>query len=402
MGVTPSRPIKVLHIIARMNVGGPAVEITELMRGLDPNVISQRLVTGYCNDDEADFLETQTPDVSATRIAGLGRSITPTDDAKALAKLASIIRASRPDIIHTHTAKAGVLGRIAAKASGTGTKIIHTYHGHLLHGYFDPIKTKAVTHLEHQISKITDRIITVGDKVRDDLLGAGVGRPEQFSVIRSGVRLGPLPDKQTSRRELGLPDGPAIVSMLGRLTQIKRPDRFADVVEISKKRGLNIHYLVAGGGDQEQALRERVEGGRLPVTMLGWRSDLERILAATDIVLLTSDNEGTPLSLAQAGLAGIPAVATRVGAVSEVVLHGSTGLLCQPIAEDLAIAVAEMSKDEGLRAKLGWAAHQYIKRSMSPQQFVDGHATLYATERLSSRYRRGGNEWSSRQEWRLG
>lgn len=359
------------------------MEITELMRGLDPNVISQRLVTGYCNDDEADFLETQAPDISATRIDGLGRSIRPTDDAKALARLIRIIRASRPDVVHTHTAKAGVLGRIAAKAAGTGTRIIHTYHGHLLHGYFEPVQTKAVIQLERQLSKITDSISTVGDTVRDDLLKAGVGRPEQYAVVRSGVTLGPLPDKQTARRELGLPAGPVIVSMIGRLTRIKRPDRFADVVEITKRQGLNIHYLVAGGGDQEPALRERVERDNLPVTIVGWRSDLERVLAATDVVVITSDNEGVPVSLIQSALAGKPSVATDVGGVREFVAHRKTGLLCRPDADSLADAVGLMAMSPDLKNRLGRAAQVEAREKHNVESFLMGHQTLYANTFLS-------------------
>lgn len=377
MGEARGHPIKVMHIITRMNVGGPAVEIAELMRGLDPGFVSQRLVTGYCADDEADYLETQAPDIRATRIDGLGRSVRPTDDLLVLGRLIRVIRDSRPDIVHTHTAKAGVLGRIAAKAAGTGVKIVHTHHGHLLHGYFGETKTRAVIQLERQLSRITDSIITVGDKVRDDLIEAGIGRADQYSVIRSGVKLGPLPDKRVARRELGLPGGPVVVTMLGRLTQIKRPDRFADVVEITKSRGLDVHYLVAGSGDQEPALRDRVGRLGLPVTMLGWRSDLERILAASDIVLLTSDNEGAPLSLVQAALAECPVVATRVGSVPEVVVAGRTGLLCDRDKGELARAVEELSMDQSMRSSLGAEALIHAQGNYSLADFLTRHQDVY-------------------------
>lgn len=367
-----------MHIIARMNVGGPAVEIAELMRGIDEQVISQRLVTGYCGPDEADFLETQARDIQATRIGGLGRSVRPLDDSLVLSRLITLIRASRPDVVHTHTAKAGVIGRIAAKASGTGTKIIHTHHGHLLHGYFGTAKTRAVIQLERQLSRITDRIITVGDKVRDDLLVAGIGQPDQYTVIRSGVRLGSLPDKRTARCELGLPDGPVIVSMIGRLTRIKRPDRFAEVVRMVSDKGFNVHFLVVGGGDEESHLRARVERENLPVTMLGWRNDLERILAATDIVLLTSDNEGTPLSLMEAGLAGLPTVATRVGAVSEVVQDGLTGVLSAPDVTAIAVAVTELVDNPDRARALGAAARESALTRFTVESFVSAHAGQYA------------------------
>lgn len=375
-----SRPIKVMHIIARMNVGGPAVEITELMRGLDPNIISQRLVTGYCNGDEADFLETQAPDIFARRIDGLGRTVRPTDDAKALVSLTRMIRASRPDIVHTHTAKAGVLGRIAAKASGTDPKIIHTYHGHLLHGYFGPAKTKALVQLERRLARITHRIVVVGKRVREDLLAVGIGKSDQYDVIKSGVTLGPLPDKATALSELGLSGNAFIVSMIGRLTQIKRPDRFADVAELARDWDLDVRFLVAGGGDQEQYLRDRIEKSNLPVSMLGWRSDLERILAASDAVMLTSDNEGAPLSLIQAGLAGLPVIATRVGSVAEVVEHGVTGLLCEPEAGELAAALQVLITEPTSRMRLRSEVRNVIAKRYSVEAFRGSHYDTY--ERL--------------------
>jgi len=361
-----------------MNVGGPAVEIAELMRGLDPGGFSQRLVTGYCSDDEADFLETQATDLTATRVDGLGRRVSPMDDAQVLNRLTRIIRASRPDIIHTHTAKAGVLGRVAAKMSGTGVKIIHTHHGHLLFGYFGPVKTRAVVELERRLSRVTDHSVAVGDSVREDLLRAGIGLPDQFTVIRSGVKLNERIDKQTARRQLGIPDGPVVVSMIGRLTRIKRPDRFADAVKIIQQRGLDAVFLVAGGGDQEDMLRVRVDREQLPVIILGWRTDVERLLSATDIMLQTSDNEGVPLSLIQGSTFSIPAVATSVGAVAEVVQHEVTGLLTDLSSVGIATALETLIEDQALRAKFGLSAGRSIQGKFSLQGFLRGHASLYS------------------------
>lgn len=377
VGVLRDRPIRVMHVIARMNVGGPALEIAELMRGLDPASVSQRLVTGLCSDDEADFLLTQATDVPATRLPGLGRSVRPGDDALTLSRLVSLIRASRPDIVHTHTAKAGVLGRVAAKTARTGAAVVHTHHGHLLHGYFSPAKTRLVVGIERSLARVTDRMVTVGEQVRDDLLAAGVGRPGQYVVIRSGVRLGELPAREDARRDLGLPDDPVVVAMIGRVTGIKRPDRFADAVRLLRDDGVDLRFLVAGGGDQEHLLAERVAVEALPVTMLGWRSDLERILAASDIAVLTSDNEGTPLSLVQAGLARVPAVATDVGAVREVVEDGVTGILCAPSAAAIAAALGELAGDGRRRASLGEQARIKAQRDFGMTAFLDSHRRLY-------------------------
>ena len=360
-----------------MNVGGPAVEIAELMRSLDPQQFDQVLVTGLCADDEADYLETQAPDVPVTRLANLGRSIRPGGDALALRDLVRMIRTARPHVIHTHTAKAGVLGRVAARLARSDAKVVHTYHGHLLHGYFSPMKTKAVIGLERSLDRSTDAIVAVGSRVRDDLVDAGIGRPDQYRVIYSGVRIATLPDPDQARGDLGLPQDKVVVAMIGRLTRIKRPDRFVDIVRSVARTHPRAHFMVAGWGDQAEALAAAVESERLPVSILGWRDDLERLLAATDIMLLTSDNEGTPLSLVQAALAGIPAVASDVGSVSEVVEHGVTGLLAPPSASALAARVIELLDDPAARDRLGEAARRQALRRFDPAAFVAEHASLY-------------------------
>ncbi len=371
------QPIRVLRIVARMNVGGPAVEITGLMRGLDPERFDQRLLTGWCAVDEADFLLTQAPDVPVSRIDGLGRAVRPWDDVRAVSRIVEQVRDYRPDVVHTHTAKAGAVGRLAAQLARTGAKVVHTHHGHLLHGYFGPVRRSAVVQAERTLSRMSDRLVAVGEQVRDDLLAAGIGRPEQYAVIRSGIELGPLPDRAAARRELGFPDDARIVALIGRLTRIKRPDRFADVVAILKESHPGTLFVVAGSGDQELALSRRVHAEGLPVTMLGWRSDIEQILAASDVLLLTSDNEGTPLSAIQAGLAGLPVVATRVGSVPEVVLHGQTGLVVPTESRALALAVGRLLDDRVLAAALGERARQHVSGTFCLPGFLAGHSALY-------------------------
>lgn len=369
--------IRVLRIIARMNVGGPAVQISGLMRGLDPKLFDQRLITGFCGDDEADYLETQAPDVSATRIIGLGRALNMRDDSKAIPEIIRQIREFKPDIIHTHTAKAGVLGRVAAKASFSQAKLIHTFHGHLLHGYFSPRKTQLVRGVEGFLARSTERLVAVGPQVRDDLLAAKIGRAEQYVVIPPGLQLAPIPEKLESRRVLHLPPDAVVTSFIGRLTGIKRADRFADAVAIVAKTHPNIRFLVAGAGDQEAELADRVKRHNLPVTLLGWRSDIETILAASDLLVLTSDNEGTPLSLIQAALAGIPVVATNVGSVKDVVLDGSTGILCSKDPTHIAAGIIKLIDDAALSLRMGAAAKNFAEARFGVSRLITDHQDLY-------------------------
>lgn len=383
-----------MHVIARMNVGGPAVEIAELMRGLDPAEFEQTLVTGWCADDEADYLQTQAPDVPSIRIDGFGRKVRPWDDARAVTDLVSLIRSQRPDIVHTHTAKAGVVGRLAAKASGRSAHVVHTFHGHLLHGYFSPAKTGAVIATERGLARITDRIITVGARVRDDLLAAGIGRPAQYTVIYSGVQLGSMPDRARARAELDVPDRARAVLFMGRITGIKRPDRLVDVAARLRDEP-DLIFLVAGAGNEEASMRSRAAELNLPIRFLGWRSDIETLLAASDALILTSDNEGTPLSLVQGGLAGLPAVASDVGSVDEVVIDGRTGLLAPPDAAPLAAALRRILDDPELSRELGEQGRVFAQERFGMAAFLDGHARVYQEvgSTTGSRTGRRGGAW---------
>ena len=364
-----------MRIIARMNVGGPAVQVSGLMRKLPSDEFDHRLYTGYCADDEADYLETQAHDVEAIRIEGLGRSIKPSDDARAFARLVREIRDFRPHIVHTHTAKAGVLGRSAAKVAGTGSAIVHTFHGHLLHGYFAPAKTKAVIAVERSLAKVSDRLVAVGPRVRDDLLSAGIGKRDQFVVIPPGLMMPPGPPKAEARQSLGLPKEGPVIAFIGRLAKIKRPDRFAEVVRVVHAQRPDVHFLVAGAGDQEVALRESTRD--LPVMMLGWRDDVETVLAASDAVLLTSDNEGTPLSLIQAGMAGLPVIASDVGSVRDVVVNGDTGWLADPTPEALSRALLSYLNDAKEAARRGLFGKAHAEAEFGIQRLVRDHRAMY-------------------------
>lgn len=373
---------RVMRVIARMNVGGPAVQVSGLMRELPPSEFEQVLITGYCADDEADYLETQAPDVPATRIEGLGRAIRTPDDARALGTLIGHMRRFRPHIVHTHTAKAGVLGRLAAKLSGTRPKIVHTYHGHLLHGYFSPAKTRAVIAMERGLARQTHRLVAVGDQVRDDLLHAGIGRLDQYTVIPPGLTLNMTLSRQGARLALGLDDRP-VIAFIGRLTRIKRPDRFAEVSASIQQLGYGVQFLVAGDGDEAQRLAAEIAHRHLPIQMLGWRSDIDVILAASDAVILTSDNEGTPISLIQAALAGIPVVATDVGSVKDVVTDGHTGWLTAPTAPALTQAVQQFLDDPAQGRSFGEQAQSQARLRYGVERLARDYAHIYRNVMIS-------------------
>jgi len=369
--------IKVMRIIARMNVGGPAVQVSGLMRGLSTTDFDHRLYTGYCAEDEADYIKEQAPDVQAIQLDGLGRKVNPRADFLIFFKLIKEIRNFKPDVIHTHTAKAGVIGRVASICSFHPSVRVHTFHGHLLSGYFSSAITHVVIFIERILAFKTHVLVSVGEKVRDELLAKKIGNFSKYRIFPPGLVLKPLVTRDSAIASLGLEPTHVYVSFIGRITQIKRPDRFLEMVELVSLKNKNVKFLVAGGGDLLEECKTVAISKNLPIIFLGWRSDIENILSASDIVVLTSDNEGTPLSLIQAGLAGKPTVSTNVGSVKEIVLEGKTGLITELTPESLASAVILLVDDEAQRIRFGSAASVHTHANYGVDRLVKDHAELY-------------------------
>ena len=366
-----------MRIIARMNVGGPAVQVTGLMHGFNSLEFDQRLYTGFCAADEADYLDTVATDVKVMRIEGFGRRISLGGDIKAFVSLIKEIRTFKPHIIHTHTAKAGFLGRIASIISLQPSIRVHTFHGHLLNGYFGSFKRLLVVIVEKVLALSTHQLLAVGDRVRQDLLAAGIGNSKKFGLMPPGLKIGELPKKSESQEFFSLSTISLQCAFIGRVTQIKRPDKFLDVVSEIKKRGVVIEFFMAGDGELLQTCRKRINHEDLPVKILGWQSNIERVLSAADMVVLTSDNEGTPLSLIQAGMAGLPVVTTRVGSVPEVVLDGITGIITSLEVEEIADALEKLANSIELRAQMGAKAQEFTLANFGVKRLVHDHEELY-------------------------
>ena len=377
MRTEDASPIRVMRIIARMNVGGPAVQVSGLMRGLHTTEFDHRLYTGFCADDEADYLDTVATDVTALRIEGFGRRVSLKGDLRAFFSLVKEIRSFKPHVIHTHTAKAGFLGRIASIVSFHPSIRVHTFHGHLLNGYFGSFKRFLVVLAEKILAMFSHQLLAVGDKVRQDLLAAGVGTLKKFSLMPPGLQISGLPNKIASRDFYGLSSQKLQCAFIGRVTRIKRPDRFLDVVCEIERRGLDVEFFIAGDGELLESCRARIAGEDIPVKILGWQSNIERVLAAADIIVLTSDNEGTPLSLIQAGMSSLPVVTTRVGSVPEVVIDGVTGFVTDLDVQKIADALEKLAKSAELRARMGASAQEFTLSNFGVDRLVNDHELLY-------------------------
>ena len=374
----PTEPVKVMQLIARMNVGGPAVLVADLMRNLDHQKFSTVLVTGYCDGNESDYLAEVAQDVAAIRIPGLGRSVSPIKDLGAFFLLISEIRKFKPDVIHTHTAKAGVLGRLAGLIARPQAKRVHTFHGHLLHGYFSSGKTRLVIAFEKVLGLITYKFVAIGNVVKNDLVRAGIAPESKFEVIYPGLQELDRYPQAEAQSALGLDPSRKYLVFVGRLTTIKRPDRLIDLARFLKDNHPDSWLLIAGAGELFDTLSAQVENELLPVTLLGWRKDIGTILSASDIAVLCSDNEGIPLTLIQASQAGLPIVSTDVGSVSDIVVNRTTGLLAEVSSQGLIQGVSMLLNDPGLGKRFGKAGQERAKEFFSSQAMVQHHQRLYS------------------------
>lgn len=319
-----TRKIRVLRVIARMNIGGPAIQVTNLMQSLPDSRFEQLLITGFCEVNERDYLDTNNIEIKVRKIKYLGRAISPLSDLIALLKIRKFIKNFKPDIVHTHTFKAGLIGRIAAYSQCHRVYLVHTFHGHLLHGYYGKFGTKIITTLERFLAYRTTRLISVGTTVKNELLEHDIGNPEQFKVINPGFKIKQL--ESTSRSSLGFDEDDFICGWFGRITKIKRADRVLEIAALAKiSKHKNVKFLVVGDGEDRNEFEARTIELKLPIVFLGWQSDVTALMKMCDIVFCTSENEGTPISLIEAQMLGRPVISTKVGSVEEVMILGKTG-----------------------------------------------------------------------------
>ena len=369
--------VRVLRLIARMNVGGPAIQITGLMRNLPVETFEQKLVTGFCDKNEIDYLEVNELNVTRTKVEGFGRSVNLFSDLKVLLAIRREIKAFNPDLIHTHTAKAGFLGRIASLLTFKRQIRVHTFHGHLLHGYFGEFKTSLVILAERLLARFTDKLVAVGSQVREDLLAAKIGNFEQYRVIGPGLEIGELPERVSSIKSFNLPEDKFIVTWIGRAVSVKAPHRILEIATECELRGLRVQFVIVGEGPLLGDLKSLAKEKELPVTFLGWQSDIEKILSFSDLVLLTSENEGTPVALIQAQMAGVPVLTTDVGSASEVMLNEVSGFCLNYSTQDFADKIEFLAKNEGVRISLGAAGRRNARNNFSLSRLASDYADLY-------------------------
>ena len=359
--------MRVAHVIARFNQGGTATWLNNLIVGQRSMGDEVWLLAGQVDTSEKE--DVRFLSLGGIRVPNLMRKISLPNDLKSFFQIRRQLKNLKIDIVNTHTAKAGMIGRLAAWSLGANRPyIVHTYHGHVLYGYFGKLASLIFVLIERGLAKVTDQIFVSGIRVRNELVESGIGKSDSYLVLKPGVELPVILEKSAIRAKFGIPEDALVVGWLGRLTQIKRPDR---VIELAH-HFTNVVFLVGGEGELREQLMQSKPAN---VILNGW-SNPNEIWSASDVALLTSDNEAQPISLIEAGMAGIPLVGENVGSVSEVIAEGVNGFLTDDF-EARKNALQKLFSNEKLRVSLGSNAKTYCLLTFSEEQFISSHREAY-------------------------
>ena len=376
--------IRVARVIARLNIGGPAIHTILLTAGLNPTRFESLLITGVEAAHEGNMLDlAANKRVDPLIIPDLGREISLGRDLRTVWTLYRLFRRWRPTIVHTHTAKAGTVGRVAARLAGVPI-VLHTFHGHVFHGYFSPWKTRLFIAIERVLARLSERIITVSEGQRTELAGYGIAPRDKIVVVPLGFELDQLlhceAQRGQLRTELGLDSATPLVGIVARLTAVKNHQLFLEAAQLVAQEEPATRFLLVGDGELHAALQDRArELGLAERTLfLGWRSDMPRIYADLDVVALTSHNEGTPVSLIEGMAAGVPVVATAVGGVPDIVADGVSGYLVPPgDAATLAQRIVTLLRDRESARAMGRAGRASVRDHFSVERLLADVEQLY-------------------------
>jgi len=361
-----------------MNVGGPAVLLRDLINGLNPDDFEHNLITGVCLPNEIDYLASHRVTGSVHYLSAVQRSILPIRDVLGLFALIKLLRKISPDVVHTHTSKAGVLGRIATRIAAPRAKIVHTYHGHVLYGYFPKYVIRMVVILERYLAKLTNVLIAITSAVETDLRKVGIGQPKQWRKIRLGVNIEPRHDGKVARQKLEIVPDEKVLLWIGRFASVKNPMlALRAVSRIREFHFKSVRLIMVGDGDLLNECKVFAVENELNVDFVGWSDDIFSYLSAADLLLLTSNNEGMGMVILEAATQEVPTLATDVGGVSEFIQDGKTGFLTSLNAHEFAEKLSEILSREDLLRTVGHNARELVSAEFSRELFVQNHINLY-------------------------
>jgi glycosyltransferase involved in cell wall biosynthesis len=352
--------IRVLHIIARMNRGGTAYYVGKLVDTIPNSALATGFVQGLEIEDSI------IDELKVYRIPHLGRKISVYLDFKAFLELRGVVKEVNPQIIHTHTFKAGLIGRTL----GTNAKRVHTFHGHLLNdSSFSKLEKRLIVLAERALARRTDRLISVGELVGEQLRKERIGLNKSWKSIPPGVDVPDPISKAEARIRLKLDPNEFVVGWMARMAPVKKPLMFLELAEQLP----NTLFAMAGGGELLELVRKKAPPN---VKILGWVNKSE-FWSAVDCGVSTSENEGMPISLIEAALLGIPLIATDVGSNSEVVSNGLTGFVVNGEIGELKEALSRLLENPNLVNSMSENAKQIAAKKFNSNLMIEEHLTLY-------------------------
>lgn len=364
--------MRIARVLTRLNLGGPARQVLASDPILRDGGHELRIFAGSPPPGEGDLFDTLVErGLDVVRVPGLGRRISLTGDLRAARFLRRQLTAFQPDVLHTHASKAGALGRRAVRKLPHVARV-HTFHGHVLEGYFPPTLSRMIQALERRMARQTDLVLAVSHATAEDLIRLTIVPEEKIVVVPPGVDLGALVavDERSGvvRRAIGVDEDAFVVGVVGRLAEVKQPERAIDVFEVLAERLPGLHLAFIGDGPERQRLERRITTGGIAVRervhLLGMMPDMAAVLADLDVLLLTSRSEGMPVALIEAGAAAKPVVATAVGGVEELVAHERTGYLADN-TDELAYFISQLAADERSRKDMGHRARLRVTKQHS-------------------------------------
>jgi glycosyltransferase involved in cell wall biosynthesis len=381
------QPIRVLRVIARLNMGGPAIHVANLAAGLQDRGYQTTVVAGSLarGEDSMAFLAERLG-VPVVSVPEIQREVSAIHDLRSAVRVASLIREERPHILHTHTAKAGAIARAAAMLAGDARPpvVVHTFHGHVLKGYFGPTRTAFFRRVEQTLARTADVLVAVSPEVRDELVELGIAPREKFAVIRLGIpleeRLGDPTADADYRRLYGIPPDAFVVGWVGRMTGVKDTGAVLEIVRAAREQGVEAVLCMVGDGPDRVRLEQLAHeiGIARHCYFVGYQEDVAGYYRLFDAFLLPSVNEGTPVSAIEALASGTPVVANRVGGVPDVVRDGVDGFLVEHgDVEGAGRRIAALAEDAKLRAKLGDAGRARVLERYAVSRLVDDVDRLY-------------------------
>ena len=383
------RRTKIAQVITRLDWGGSSDIVRIICANLDKDEYDIQLIIGdtqYPRAATEEFLNRYKD--SVTIVPQLKRNIAPLEDLWALASLYLIFKKEKFDIVHTHTAKAGFLGRLAAALAGTPV-IIHTPHGHNFYGYFGKFMSAVIVFLERIMARFTDRIIAMTEIEKMDYVKYGVANPDKIDLIYVGLELKPAGGMTTAgkdalKKSLGAYSGEIIVAMVGRIEHIKGPHIFIEAAAIVSARLPNVKFIVVGEGGLRASLEKRVKAIGLNdrIIFTGWREDAQAVISVCDIIVMPSLNEAVGMSLIEAQSMAVSVIASNVGGIPEIVKDNETAILVKPNDYTvLADSIYYLVLDDDLRIRMGKAGKEWVKNRFSVESMIDKTASIY--EKLS-------------------